>query len=170
MSELNVLKWYGQNTPHAFTLEEALLRVLASVLSSNLSLLLLPVTTLPDPWASAGDHSQSPHSRALLLSPSPDASLSHPISLNAVYTFVNGPFVYTAVNHLFEQCHLLPAGTLGDVAVIGVAFSLRSVSDFLCGPTESAILPEPQFLYLLNEPTGPPAFPISEGRCENSMS
>lgn len=67
-------------------------------------------------------------------------------------------------------CHLLPAGTLGDVAVIGVAFSLRSVSDFLCGPTESAILPEPQFLYLLNEPTGPPAFPISEGRCENSMS
>lgn len=62
MSELNVLKWYGQNTPHAFTLEEALLRVLASVLSSNLSLLLLPVTTLPDPWALAGDHSQSPHS------------------------------------------------------------------------------------------------------------
>lgn len=30
-----------------------------------------------------------------------------PISLNAVYTFVNGPFVYTAVNHLFAICFLL---------------------------------------------------------------
>lgn len=90
-----------------------------------------------------------------------------PIPLNAVYTFVNSPFIYTAVNHLFEECHLFPAGSLGDVAVIGIAFSLRSISDFLCSPRESAILSEPQFLYLLNEPTMPPAFPVSAVRCEN---
>lgn len=30
-----------------------------------------------------------------------------PISLNAVYTFVNCPSVYTTVNHLFAICFLL---------------------------------------------------------------
>lgn len=61
----------------------------------------IPVTAPPFPPPGSGV------AGALLLSPSPDASLSHPISLNAVYTFVNGPFVYTAVNHLFAICFLL---------------------------------------------------------------
>lgn len=122
----------------------------------------IPVTAPPFPPPGSGV------AGALLLSPSPDASLSHPdFPERCVHLCKLSLRLHRRESPL---CHLLPAGTLGDVAVIGVAFSLRSVSDFLCGPTESAILPEPQFLYLLNEPTGPPAFPISEGRCENSMS
>lgn len=122
----------------------------------------IPVTAPPFPPRGSGV------AGALLLSPSPDALLSHPdFPQRRVHLCKRSLRLHRRESPL---CHLLPAGTLGDVAVIGVAFSLRSVSDFLCGPRESAILPEPQFLYLLNEPTGPPAFPISEGRCENSKS
>lgn len=62
------------------------------------------------------------------------------------------------MNHLFEECHLFPAGSLGDIAVITIPFSLRNMSDFPCDPTESAILSGPQFLHLLNENIIPQPF------------
>lgn len=39
-----------------------------------------------------------------------------------------------------------------------MTFSLRTISDFLCNPVESAILSEPQFLHLVREHIIPQPF------------